>query len=260
MGDFVEPQGAQLKIRATETAAPAGRDRIALSVFCPERGCSTPLAQCHSCSKCHGWQLDPDARGGRLTCRVVENIGSSLPRMADDGAPSGRQVVNGMQTKVAEVMDGRTLCVEATLPIDELIPLMISRNVSRVPVVDPTGAPLGLVSKTDLLLRKHLDLSYRHRSGIRPVPGTWSSQSSPPEPACPSVRTVRDVVNGGALAVSEATPLARAAALMAYEGVDTLLVISQHGVVVGLLSALDVAQWVALSHGFALNSSGDRSA
>ncbi len=248
MGESVESKGAQLAIRSAETVSPSGHPRISLSVFCPERGASTPLQECHSCNKCHGWQLDPDARGGRLTCHVLDDVKSSLPRIAETDST----FANGMQTKVAEVMDHRVLCVEATLPIDDLIPLMLSRNVSRVPVVDSSGAPLGLISKTDLLLRKHLDLSYRHRSSIRQVPGTRQITSHSPEPASPPVRTVRDVVNGGAFALSEAAPLARAAALMAYEGVESLVVISQHGAVVGVVSALDIAHWVARCHGFAL--------
>lgn len=250
MGDAGAPELVELPIRSTETFQKTGADRIALSVFCPSRGCSTPLEECHTCSKCQGWQLDPDARGGRLTCHVLDDVRPPTPRLLEPGAAENSR--DAMRTKVSEIMDTRTLCIEGTFPVDELMPLLSARNVSRVPVVDSMGGPLGILTRTDLLLRKHLDLTYRHTSSVRQVAGTRQVPSVAPKGEAPAVRTVRDVMNSGAFALSESAPVARAAALMAYEGVESVLIISQHGRVVGLLSSLDIVSWVARSHGFSV--------
>jgi CBS domain-containing protein len=256
MGDAARPKLSELLIRSTETWEKSRGDRIALSVFCPARGSSTPLETCHTCSGCHGFRLDPDARGGRLTCHVVQEgrrkVTAEAPDPIAPEALTRERSRDGMLTKVAEIMDTRTLCIEGTFPVDELMPLLAARNVSRVPVVDSRGGPLGILTRTDLLLRKHLDLTYRHASSVRQVIGTRHVKSDPPESDVPRVRTVSDVMTSGAFVLSEAAPVARAAALMAYEGVESILIISQQGRVVGLLSALDIANWVARSHGFAL--------
>lgn len=262
MREAADPELVELRIRSTETVQRGGTKRIALTVFCPSRGCSTPLSECHSCSKCHGFQLAPDGRSGRLTCHVLEEVRPSGPRLAapvesaarpqTESALNTKGAQGAMHTRVSEIMDCRTLCIEATFPVDELMPLMVARNVARVAVVDAAGGPLGILTKTDLLLRKHLDLTYRHASSIRQVARPRPIPLAAPAHEAPTVRTVRDVMTGGAFALAEAAPVARAAALMAHEGVESIVVISQHGHVVGLLSALDIARWVAESHGFAV--------
>lgn len=252
MTDAVEPELVQLRIRSTEVVAPEGTDRIELSVFCLSRGCSTLLDECDTCSKCHGFQLSPDARSGRLTCHILEEMRTFAPRLAQTKSPESHPSSDAMQTRVSEIMDCRTLCIEANFPVDELMPLMLARNVSRVPVIDAAGGPLGIITRTDLLLRKHLDLTYRHTSGIRQVVGTRQIHLAGPNTDAGAVRTVRDVMSGGAFALIETAPVARAAALMAYEGIESLLIISQRGQVVGLLSTVDIVRWVAKSHGFSV--------
>jgi CBS domain-containing protein len=84
------------------------------------------------------------------------------------------------------------------------------------PVVDGEGRPVGFVGEAELL---------RGRSGTR----------------------VADAMLRVALAVPEAAPVARAAALMTSHRVDRVAVVSGDGVVVGVLSALDVVGWVAAS-------------
>jgi CBS domain-containing protein len=175
--------------------------------------------------------------------------------LAQSGSGSDPFGEDAMHTRVSEIMDSRTLCIEATFPADELMPLMIARNVARIAVVDSSGGALGIITRTDLLLRRHLDLTYRHTSSVRQVAGTRPVSSVGPKVEAPAVRTVRDVMSGGAFALSEAAPVARAAALMAYEGVECIVVISQHGRVVGLLSSLDIVRWVARSHGFSVATS-----
>ncbi len=89
-----------------------------------------------------------------------------------------------------------------------------ARGQPSAPVVDGEGRPVGIVGEAELL---------RARSGAK----------------------VSDAMGRVALSVSESAPLSRAAALLASNGLERLPVVSGDGVVVGVLSALDVVSWLA---------------
>jgi predicted transcriptional regulator len=52
--------------------------------------------------------------------------------------------------------------------------------------------------------------------------------------------------------LTESASIARAAALMSFEGVHRVVIIDVSGVVVGVLSSLDILRWVAQSSGYVL--------
>lgn len=100
-----------------------------------------------------------------------------------------------------------------------------ARGQPSAPVVDGEGRPLGIVAEVDLL---------RGKPGAK----------------------VSDAMTRVALSVAEGAPLPRAAALLAANGLERLPVVSADGVVVGVLSALDVVKWLA-SPGGALGDGRD---
>jgi CBS domain-containing protein len=81
-------------------------------------------------------------------------------------------------------------------------------------VVDGEGRPVGIVGEAELL---------RARAGAK----------------------VADAMTRVALSVAETAPLARAAALMSSHAIERIAVVSADGIVVGVLSALDVIGWIA---------------
>ena len=100
-----------------------------------------------------------------------------------------------------------------------------ARGQPSAPVVDGEGRPLGVVGEADLL-----------RAG----PG----------------RKVADAMARVALSVPETAPLSRAAALLVSHGLERIAVVSADGVVVGVLSALDLLGWFAGAGG-ALGPEGE---
>ncbi len=58
----------------------------------------------------------------------------------------------------------------------------------------------------------------------------------------------------------EDTSLSHAAALMAYEGVQRIPVVSFEGKVVGMVSAMDVVRWLAQHDGYVVPDSRSRDA
>lgn len=116
------------------------------------------------------------------------------------------------------------VCVSPDLPVEALAMLLLERGIGGVPVVDGDGVPIGVVSKTDLV---------RARRGLFDA-GT----------------TVGDIMMALAFTLPAHESIARASALMAFEGVHRIPVVSDEGKVAGLLSSLDVLRWLARHDGY----------
>ena len=115
--------------------------------------------------------------------------------------------------RVAEVMHATAVALRPGVTRAVAADALRSRGVAAAPVVDGEGRPIGLVSEADLL---------RARKGAR----------------------VSDAMLKVALSVRETAPLGRAASLMAEHRAERLAVVSDDGVVVGVLAAMDVVCWL----------------
>jgi CBS domain-containing protein len=93
-----------------------------------------------------------------------------------------------------------------------------ARGQASAPVVDGEGRPVGVVGEAELL---------RARPGAK----------------------VADAMVRVALSVPEGAPLSRAAALMASHRLDRIAIVSGDGVIVGVLSTLDVIGWLTAADG-----------
>ena len=122
--------------------------------------------------------------------------------------------------RVADAMTREVVCVRADLAARDLAHLLVERHIGGAPVVDRDGRPIGVVSKTDLLraLAEHEDLE-----GL----------------------TVDDLMTPIAFVLDEDATLARAAALMATEGIHRIPVVAHAGGVVGIVTPFDVTRWYA---------------
>jgi CBS domain-containing protein len=130
------------------------------------------------------------------------------------GAPREEARAGRSERRVGEVMRRSAVALRATLPRDEAADALRARGLASAPVVDGDGRPIGVVAEADLL---------------RAPPGT----------------TAADAMARVALAVHDAAPVARAAALMATHRADAVAVVAGDGVIVGVLSASDLVAWLA---------------
>jgi CBS domain-containing protein len=127
-----------------------------------------------------------------------------------------------VRTPLWRVMNPRVVCVRSDLGTDSLIAMLLAHDLRSVPVIDDEGRPVGVVSRSDLL---------RHRREAL-------------------AGVVADVMMCLAFSLPESATLSRAAAVMAYEGVHQIPVVASDRKVVGLISALDVARWLAQHDGY----------
>jgi CBS domain-containing protein len=115
---------------------------------------------------------------------------------------------------VAEAMRRTSIALRPGVARSVAADALRARGVPAAPVVDGEGRPIGVVAEVDLL---------RARSGAK----------------------VSDAMARAVPSVPEVASIARAAALMAAQGTERLCVVSDDGVVVGVLTAADVVHWLA---------------
>lgn len=165
-----------------------------------------------------------------------------------DGHPPG----DSEKTPIAEIMTKAVISVDPDLSVDALMTLFLERGISGAPVVDSTGRPIGVVSKTDLL-RDRFD---RGDSGETQPPSVTRQGIEVRLDGMHLENTtnvcVRDVMTPLAFTLPESASIARASALMALETVHRVPVVSGSGRVIGILSTLDVLRWLARREGYVL--------
>jgi CBS domain-containing protein len=234
-----------LPIHVTRTLRPDAESTNWFSVPCQRRGANVALSQCVECGECNGVTVRPDADEAFLRCRWSGD--SDFAREQ----PSGTGVNGPDRVSVASIMSPETICVDQNLSLEALIQLFLQHGISGAPVVDEKGRPLGVVSKTDLLRDEHENagLFESEAENFGPDVGALEPGHSLHLEAVREGK-VRDIMTPITFTLAENATVARAAALMAYERVHRVPVVSQAGRVIGVVSALDIARWVARESGF----------
>lgn len=133
---------------------------------------------------------------------------------------------------VAAIMSRKVVSVHPSADAAGVARLLLEQSISGVPVIDGAGRPVGILSKTDLLA-----------ACLQRGPGLQEPSSG---------LTARDLMRPLTFVLPQNETISRAAALMAFEGVHRVPVVGVRGQLVGIVSALDVACWVAREDGFVL--------
>jgi CBS domain-containing protein len=180
-------------------------------VYCQRRSATVSVGDCRVCP--HFRSL-PRAPGGELLAVVC------------DEAPSETHeaTITLRRWSVGDLMTRDILCVRPDLPLETAAILLLEHPARPLPVVNESGRVLGTVSDCDVQLEIQ---TQRGESG-----------------------TVIDALSPAAMCVPESTSLTRAAAVMAFEGVSCLIVLSPAGTVVGVLTAADLLGWLAMADGY----------
>jgi CBS-domain-containing membrane protein len=133
-----------------------------------------------------------------------------------------------------ELMHPNPVSLRAEASIPETLALLVDKGVSAAPVIDEAGRPIGVVSRTDLL-------AYERETLFRPA--SQRPAETPGASAANSERTrVRDIMTPVVFSVALDAPMEKVVAEMVSLNVHHLFVVDHDGVLVGVVSPLDVLQ------------------
>jgi CBS domain-containing protein len=149
---------------------------------------------------------------------------------------------------VFTIMSHGLRTVRPELSIESLVALFMLENLSRVLVVNEEGAPVGVVSKSDVIARQYLKVDTqeleepraRLRRGVMMQLG-WGFHLTRDE------GTVAEIMTPQVVSIPEGASVALACEVMIRSRVNGLPVISASGPT-GWISSMDIVQWVALSY------------
>jgi CBS domain-containing protein len=205
------PKRLELPIRTRRVLAGDGQVTRTRTVLCPQHGEAVAPSLCGECPRCN--EIDEHAvRCTPAAPHASMRWASRLHRILPSAAD---------KVAIADVMSCDVACVREDVSLESLTALLRDRGIGAVPVVDSGGFPIGIVSKSDLV-RERDELDF----------------------------TVADLMTHVAFTLREDEPLSRAAAIMAVEHVHHLPIVAADGRVVGMLSSLDFARWVAAQSAF----------
>jgi len=147
------------------------------------------------------------------------------------------------QIPISEVMHPHPHCVTEQQRVRDLVSLFLDKGISAAPVVDDSGKPIGLVSKTDVAREIKEDHRANRPESEPSVQPWWDEERL-------SQLTVGEIMTPTLYTFSPSTTVADATAAMAFEGLHHLPVVEDSGRLVGMLSALDLLDWFARQAGY----------
>jgi signal-transduction protein with cAMP-binding, CBS, and nucleotidyltransferase domain len=177
-------------------------------------GRSIDALTCTGCARMRAIEWDP-AAGGAITCQVEEATPPSSSvndKKTDFAEAAARKQLHEVATPV-------TVCVASTTPVRKVRALLLARELDAVPVVDQELHVLGVVTRADLLS---------------------AALDGPVERVTPTALH----------ALPEHAPIAYAIALMGYERVHHVPIITDEGELVGMWDAPAALRWTAERMGY----------
>lgn len=143
--------------------------------------------------------------------------------------------------KALEVMQRKLITTTAESSIDDAVRLMVANRISGLPVVDRTGAVVGILSEGDLLRRTELGTEARVPAWIGWLAGQGRAAR---EYVRGHARKVGEIMTAPAISVSPQTELAEVVALMESRRIKRVPVV-KGGRLVGLLTRCDLMRALA---------------
>ena len=143
--------------------------------------------------------------------------------------------------KASEVMTRKVVSVSPLAPIEEAARLMIAHRVSGLPVTEPSGAVIGMLTEGDLLRRSETGTD-RRRSGWLALligPGRLARDYVQAH-----ARRVEELMSRAVVSAAPDAPLSEIVALMESRRIKRVPILEQ-GRLVGIVSRADLLRALA---------------
>lgn len=163
--------------------------------------------------------------------RYGHSPGVSAPPQSVGQSENREEAAVG-ERDVASVMTTTVITVRPQTPFKDVVALMAEHDVSALPVVDGANRPIGVVSEADVLTKQEF------RGGSDRIP---SHDRAGLERWIRSLALVAgELMTSPIRTIAVDVPLTAAARQLAKAGVRRLLVVDEHGSLVGVLSRRDL--------------------
>jgi CBS domain-containing protein len=220
-------------------------DRNEPVVFCPRKLTVLPVAECRDCPQFAGLCVNPHDGDAFLRCAFANQLGASLPPDA-----TGDTKHELLRTPVSEIMSSPVKTVTATMCLADMASMFLAEQIGALPVVDGEGKAIGIVTRSDALEHYYDDseaASFAEVTGLLEHNGAAAKAL----PRLARAETMAfDLMTHAVFSMQLTASISSVAALMAYERVHHVVVVDADRNVIGIVSALDIARWLARADGF----------
>jgi CBS domain-containing protein len=139
----------------------------------------------------------------------------------------------------ADLMSPSPVSIRAEATVQEAVALLTDKGIGAAPVIDEAGRPVGVLSRTDLLAHdreKAVPSVPDYYAGTDPILGSAGPSGS----GTPDAARVRDLMTPAVFSVAPEAAAGEVVGEMLALKVHRLFVVDRSGVLVGVISALDV--------------------
>jgi CBS domain-containing protein len=143
-----------------------------------------------------------------------------------------------------DLMTTKVTSVRADTPAREIARILADHRISAVPVIDGTGAPIGMVSEGDLVARDEADRVMRRDWWLTLLAEGEAVIAEFMDVLAPEGRTARDIMSAPIITVGEATDISDVARLLATYRIKRVPVV-EDGRIVGIVSRADLVRALA---------------
>jgi CBS domain-containing protein len=135
----------------------------------------------------------------------------------------------------ADLMTTNPVSLRADATVDEAITLLTDRGFTAAPVIDHAGRPIGVLSRTDVLIHDRECARY-----LTPASGGRAQMGRGEDSYLPDPARVRDLMTPVVFSVAPNAPAYQVIEHMLALKVHRLFVVDRSGALVGVISVLDV--------------------
>jgi len=139
----------------------------------------------------------------------------------------------------ADLMAPNPISLRAEATITEAMSLFAEKGIAAAPVIDAGGRPIGVISRSDLFIHQ-VEESRRQRPDYYYNPDAEAPARPAGPPAGSHATTVADLMTPAVFAVAPDAHVSRVVGDMVGLRVHRLFVVDSDGVLVGVITAMDV--------------------
>ncbi|MFO0878038.1 MAG: CBS domain-containing protein [Gemmataceae bacterium] len=159
--------------------------------------------------------------------------------------PAGAVVLEARTA--ADLMTVNPLSLREDATLREAVAFLVDRNISGAPVIDHAGRPVGVLTQTDVMIHDREEVEHLSTPEVEygtPLPRSWWNEFQIERV---DTTPVRDVMTPAVFCVALDTPVWSVISQMRDLNVHRLFVVDEQGVLVGVITAMDIVRQLAMT-------------